>query len=328
MSVDSTPLDSLPLPVKILRDLVYSHAGGSARLADLYLPEGLSRPVPVILWVHGGGWRFGDRLLAPDLRRWFAERGFAMVSFDYRLSDEAKFPLPVEDVKTAVRWVRSIAAEYNLDADDIGLWGSSAGSQLAACAALSGEQFVSDEHAGYSSAVSAVVDGYGPTDFSRIDADRIAIPPKVRDAETVLVRNVLPAADPDSFESRHLGVAATAGTPEVERANPVTYVHPGAPPFLILHGESDSLMPWTQSQFLYDALAASGNNVTFVKFERLGHGFFMNSDLDESEIGPSVLIATGEPHGEVPSSTRKVFALVEAFFRAHLLDKVDAFRPE
>lgn len=311
--------------VKIQRDLVYSQTSGVPRLADLYLPEGMDRAAPVILWVHGGGWRFGDRNLAPDLSRWFAERGFAMVSFDYRLSDEVKFPEPVTDVKTAVRWVRSVAAQYSLDGDAIGLWGSSAGAHLSACAALSGNEFVSVEHPGYSSAVSAVVDGYGPTDFALIDEDRLAAPPKVPDAETVIVREVLPAGHPESFESRHVGVPVAKGSPEVERANPVRYVHAYAPPFLILHGESDALVPSTQSQLLYEALAGEGNDVTLVKYERLGHGFFNNSNLDETEIGPATAITAGDPRGQIASNASAVFGLCEEFFRFYLVERKRGF---
>jgi len=312
--------------VTIVRDQVYSSAGGVARLADLYLPQGLAEPAPVILWVHGGGFRFGDRNLSPDLARWFARLGFAMVTFDYRLSDEVTFPEPVVDVKTAVRWVRSVAVEYLLNPEAIGLWGSSAGGHLSACAALSGDLFVSGEHAAFGSDVQAVVDGYGPTDFSLIDQDRIAVPPKVPDAETVVVKNVLPASDPDSFESRHLGVTVRKGVPEVERANPAHYVHAGAPPFLILHGESDALVPWTQSKLLYDALAEAHNDVTLVKYERLGHGFFNNSNLDETEIGAATVVTPRDPCGVVVSGGMKVFSLCEAFFRNYLVDRGRSFR--
>jgi acetyl esterase/lipase len=308
-------------PVKILRDLVYSNAGGVPRLADLFLPVGVKGPIPVILWVHGGGWRFGDRKLAPDLSRRFAERGFAMLSFEYRLSDETTFPDPVADVKTAVRWVRSVAAEHALDPQAIGLWGSSAGGHLSACAALSQEQFSTAEHPDFSSAVAAVVDGYGPTDFSLIDEDRVSRPPKVPDAETVVIRDVLPACHPDSFESRHLGVPVKKGSPEVARANPISYVHADAPPFLILHGESDALVPWTQSQLLYDALAAAGNEVTLVKYERLGHGFFNNTALDETGAGPATAVTAGDRRGEISWSRSTVFALCEEFFRFYLAER-------
>ena len=170
-----------------------------------------------MIWVHGGGWRFGDRKLAPNLPL-FAERsGVAVVSIDYRLSDEVKFPAPVEDVKTAVRWVRSIASRLQLDDGHIGLWGSSAGAHLAACAALSSEDdFLGSEHSDFSSAVQAVVDGYGPTNLARIDEDRSSLRTVGSDAESALVGGqVLPAADPDSFESRFIGMSVKAAPRQV-----------------------------------------------------------------------------------------------------------------
>jgi acetyl esterase/lipase len=120
-------------------------------------------------------------------------------------------------------------------------------------------------------------------------------------------------------------VAVRKRAPEVDRANPVNYVHSGAPPFLILHGESDALIPWTQSQLLYEALAQAGNEVTLVKYERLGHGFFNNSDLDDTEIGPASVSTSGDPRGPVTSTALKVFALCEQFFRFYLVERGRAF---
>src|SRR5580658_8954164 len=146
--------------VRFVADQVYSLAGGSARLADLYIPDATIGTCPVVIWLHGGGWRFGDRRLAPDLTSFAQRSGLAVVSIDYRLSDEAKFPAQAEDVKTAVRWVRRVAGQFGFDGDNIGLWGSSAGGHLAGCAAISQEQdFASPEHAEFSSCVQAVVDG-------------------------------------------------------------------------------------------------------------------------------------------------------------------------
>jgi acetyl esterase/lipase len=174
-------------------DQVYSQAGGKPRLADLYLPKTQQQKVPAVVWLHGGGWRFGDRRMAPDLSRFFAERGFAMASIDYRLSDEAVFPAPIEDVKTAVRWIRSVADAFGLDGDHIGLWGSSAGAHIAACAALSwSEQFQGSEHPGLSSAVQAVVDGYGPVDFSLIDKERDEFESAAVDVEGIVVPGPAP----------------------------------------------------------------------------------------------------------------------------------------
>jgi acetyl esterase/lipase len=311
-------------PVEEVRDQVYSHAGGKPRLADLYLPSLPAGKAPVIVWVHGGGWRFGDRHLAPDLSRFIAERGFAIVSFDYRLSDEAVFPAPIEDTKTVVRWIRSVAETYNLDTQHIGLWGSSAGTHLAACAALSSEsQFAGEEHAGFSSNVQAVLAGYGPTDFSLIDADRIPVESQRVDVESVSVPNLLPASHPESFESRFLGTSVGSSPAEVSLANPITYVHSGAPPFLILHGLHDPLMPWQQSLFLFEALRDAESDATLLVMERLGHGFFNNSKLDFVDPGEITVYqsssATRSAFGEHVEKVPFGFDLAEAFFRSHLM---------
>jgi acetyl esterase/lipase len=122
--------------VEVLADLVYAEINGRQLLADLYLPKNKKEPRPVIIWLHGGGWRFGDRKLGPDFSKYFASQGFVMVSIDYRLSDEDIFPAQIHDVKTAIRWVKSIAEQYGLDGNNIGLWGSSAGGHLAALATV------------------------------------------------------------------------------------------------------------------------------------------------------------------------------------------------
>lgn len=310
--------------VQLIADQVYSRVGGIDRLADLYLPQAQGRKFPVILWLHGGGWRFGDRKLAPDLSRFIAERGFAMVSIDYRLSDEAIFPAQVIDVKTAVRWVRSVAGEYSLDLERIGLWGSSAGGHLAACAALSSEnQFVSEEHSAFSSAVKAVLDGYGPTDFSLIDSDREKPLATQSDAESILVKDVLRANDASSFESRLIGAAVGSSPSQVQAANPINYVHADAPPFLIMHGQSDPLIPWQQSWLLFEALGRQGNDATLILLERLGHGFFNNPKLDGVDPGRITIhrsqAGTQNSGSRSFESTRFGFDMVEAFFRSHLV---------
>jgi acetyl esterase/lipase len=263
--------------------------------------------------------------MAPDLARFFAERGFAMVSIDYRLSDEAVFPAPIEDVKTAVRWVRSVADTFGLDGERVGLWGSSAGGHLAACAALSSAgQFHGGEHEGFSSEVQAVVDGYGPVDFSRIDEDRDKFTPAAVEVEGVVIPDLLPAGHPESFESRFLGVPVGTSAEQVKLANPITYVRSGAPPFLILHGLSDRLIPWQQSRLLFDALLAAGNEVTMLTFERLGHGFFNNSKLDFVDPGCITLARSADSrafeHGARADKIGFGFDLVEDFLRTHLVN--------
>ena len=229
----------------------------------------------------------------------------------------------MEDVKTAVRWARRVAGEFGVNGERIGLWGSSAGGHLAACAALSREiEFVTSEHPGISSQVHAVVDGYGPTNFARIDVDRGSVVSSGRDAESLGIGKVVPASDPDSFESRFLGVPVGTSPRDVELADPVHYVRKGSPPFLILHGESDSLIPSSQSRYLYDALSEAGNDAILVLFHNLKHGFFNNPRLAEEDYG--TVTAMRSPMSEIQArwsghAGADISTMVSEFFRAHLI---------
>jgi acetyl esterase/lipase len=309
--------------VCIHADQVYSYAGGVARLADIFVPSSGSALQPVVIWLHGGGWRFGDRRLAPDLALFAQNSGLAVVSIDYRLSDEVKFPAPVEDVKTAVRWVRSVASMFGFDERNIGLWGSSAGAHLAACAALSGEnEFLTEEHPGHSSAVQAVVDGYGPTNLARIDELRSSLRPVGNDAESILVGGILPAGDPGSFESRLVGAPLSDAPRLVRLADPVQYVRSGGgPPFLILHGQADTLIPAEQSNYLFEALSAAGCDATLVLFQNLKHGFFNNPNLAREDIGTVSIHRSSVPSEPTVWScdpTESIPSMVSSFFRAYL----------
>jgi acetyl esterase/lipase len=315
-----TRLDAVP--VNVIADLVYASPHGSPQLLDLYLPQEVAHPLPVIIWLHGGGWRIGDRKLAPDLTRYFAEKGFAMASIDYRLSGKATFPAQIQDVKAAIRWLRAVADHYGLDREHIGLWGSSAGGHLAALAGLTGAGVLDDEHAAYpeqSCSVQAVVDGYGPTDFLQQDDHRDPLGAPSDDPESIQLPPGKRSADPDSFESLLLGAPIQTRPDLVRLANPITYVRPGAPPFLILHGLSDTAVPAHQSILLYEALAADGNDVTLCLVRGLGHGFLNRNDFDRGEPRQVTVRSTrnGGPES-VADGPPVSFALIEAFFRRHL----------
>jgi acetyl esterase/lipase len=230
----------------------------------------------------------------------------------------------VEDVKTAVRWVRNVAFDFGLDPHHIGLWGSSAGAHLAACAALSGEEeFLSEDYPELSSAVQAVVDGYGPVNLGKIDEDRSAVTSIGSDAESLLVGGVLPAGDPDSFESRLIGAPVSTSPRKVMLADPVHYMRSGSPPFLILHGEADTLIPSSQSRYLFEALCAAGNDASLVLFQNLKHGFFNNKDLAEADYGEVTVLHSfrnQQSHSWSCGSHETIPAMVSSFFRAHLLD--------
>jgi acetyl esterase/lipase len=314
----------MPYAVTVTRDVPYASPGGVCLRADLHLPRDKGSAVPVIVWIHGGGWRFGNRKIAPDLSRFFAERGFAMVAIDYRLSHQATFPAQIEDVKTAIRWVRSIADTHGVDGHRLGVWGVSAGGHLAALAALTkGGVFEPSggPYGRHSSAVQAVVAGYPPIDFLQLDLYRP--PPEARseDPESLLLpRPGMQSADADSFESLLLGAPIETCPDRVSDANPITYIGPGAAPFLILHGVSDTTIAPQQSELLYAALAAHDNVVTLGLIETLGHGFLNRTHLD---LGPArrMTIKSHRPGGgeHVERRIQPVFPMIEAFFTTHLV---------
>lgn len=302
-------------------DVLVAAPQGVTLLADVYVPTHALAPPPLIVWLHGGGWQVGDRRLGPDFGRYFAASGFAMASVEYRLSPEATFPAQIEDVKTAIRWARSSAREYGWNPEQIGLWGSSAGAHLAALAATSGPGLFEPAHAahvGVSSAIKAVVAGYPPVDFLQMDPQR---DPAVRaedDPESVRLAPGARSTDADSPESRLLG-SPIAREPDLARlASPLTYVSSGCPATLLVHGRSDAAVPWRQSELLYLALAAAGNDVTLVLVEQLGHGFFNRTHLDD---GPPWIWRERHSVGGATRETDRrgrLFDRVETFFRHHL----------
>lgn len=283
--------------VKVLRGIEFSRPEGDALLLDLYLPAHPDGPLPLVIWVHGGGWSLGDKSFCPDLKRWFASAGLAMASIDYRLSGQAHFPAPLEDVRAAIKWLKDSGERYGLDRDAVGLWGASAGAHLATLAALTAT--------GPEDAVQAVVDGYAPTDLLRSDEGA----PKnglIHDCE-------------DSAEAKLLG-ARPAEVPELARAaSPLAHVHSGAPPFLILHGDADLIVPARQSELLYEALASSGCEATLYTIKGLDHGFLNTRELEERPCPPTVVrsMAMGglEKDSGGPPAT---FELIGRFFDHHL----------
>lgn len=243
--------------IEILRDIVYAHAENKTLLLDLYLPR-QRRPLPVILWVHGGAWRTGDKTDKADLPEW-AARGYAVASINYRLSQEALFPAQIHDCKAAVRWLRANATEYGLDPTHIGAWGASAGGHLVALlgttagvAELEGDL----GNLGHSSAVQAVCDWFGPTDFTQMSH----FPGKM-DHDV-----------PDSPESQLIGGPIQENKEKAAKANPITYIDGDEPPFLIIHGERDPLVPCHQSILLHEALLAAGADSTLHIIPGAGHG--------------------------------------------------------
>jgi len=206
---------------------------------DLFLPESGDKPLPLIIWIHGGAWPAGSKDdPSPAVR--FAANGYAVAHVGYRLSQQAKFPAQIHDCKAAVRWLRANADKYKLEPNKFIAWGGSAGGHLVALLGTSGEVAelegdVNDLKT--SSRIQAVVDWFGPTDFL------------------------------------HIGGALLENKDKAAKASPITYVSKDAPPFLIMHGDLDRLVPFNQGELLYTALKKAGADVTFVPMKGAGHGF-------------------------------------------------------
>jgi acetyl esterase/lipase len=316
-------------PAADTRTLTYASRDGAELRLDLYLPaEPVRRPIPVIVFLHGGGWSGGTRTTGPDFSRYFARDGFAMASLEYRLTPSITFPANVEDVRTAVRWLKANAAAHALDGDRLCLWGTSAGGHLAAVAALAPQgMFEGTDNLNVTSGVRCVLDAYGPTRFDVMDtqaeAERANLQPAIVSINVGgggRGRGPVPHDDPGSPESRLLGAPVPSVPDRVRAASPMTYVGKDAPPFLIMHGLADSSVPHGQSVMLYDALKAAGHEVTLRLIDGLPHTFFNRSDLDDV-AGPFQMQVREHPRGG-PERQRAeragVFDVAREFFRRHL----------
>ncbi len=250
------------------QDIEYANTSNAQRL-DIYLPENGEGPFPVILSIHGGAFKSGDKRdgqLKPMLEG--LNHGYAVVSVNYRLSPEAKFPAQIFDVKAAVRWIRANAKQYKLNADKIAAWGGSAGGHLSALLGTSGDvSSLEDLQLGnpeQSSRLQAVVDWFGPTDFLKMDEQLLES--KVKNPQVHSI--------PDSPESELIGKNLEEAPELVRKANPETYITPDDPPFFIQHGLTDNLVPYQQSVNLAEKLQKElgKEKVSLKLFPETGHG--------------------------------------------------------
>ena len=238
----------------------FENVDGTSLLMDLRIPDDEALH-PVIVYLHSGAWISGDRTGGPAIRE--AARGFAVASIDYRLAPQYTWPAQIEDCKTAVRWLRANAARYHLDPKRIGVFGTSAGGHLAA---MLGTTANHPEFEGlqlgnpqFSSSVKAVIDFYGPTDLTKIEDQKLPCFPFLNGDSPYLPLSLL------------LGCPIQQCLDKAATANPINYVSAGDPPFLIMQGLLDCLVPWRQSQMLYDALKQNSVDATLVLLPTAQH---------------------------------------------------------
>lgn len=233
----------LPAPPAVRENIEYANLGDVSLRLDAHVPPGPG-PHPAAIIVHGGGWVGGDRRLSVQpLFAPLEQAGFAWFSISYRLAPQYLFPAPIDDVQRAVRWVRDNAREYNVDPQRIALIGESAGAHLAAMAALRDSE-----------AVKAVVAFYPPTDLVDLARSSTLLPPALKQAVRDDVRG--------QFLLMLLG-----------EMSPISHVKPGMPPFLLVHGTADTVVPYQQSVKLCRRMQDVGAACDLVTVEGARHGF-------------------------------------------------------
>ncbi len=245
----------IPDDVKVIKDLVYSKPGERELKLDMFLPKDDSDVHPGIVFVHGGGWRGGNKSHFHRQAAYLAGKGYVGICIEYRLSGEAKFPAAVEDVKYAVRWFRANAKKYKVDINKIASAGGSAGGHLAAMLGVTEKSDGLEGKGGYleySSKVNLVVDFNGVSDMA-------------------VLRNIERA---NQAVTNFLGGSYKEMLEVYKKASPVNYVDKNDPPFLFLHGNKDTTVPYEQSVKLMELLKKAGVYAELYTGEGAGHGFF------------------------------------------------------
>lgn len=234
---------------KVQKDIAYCTPGGNPQLLDVYTPQDNQKTHPLIIHVHGGSWVGGsksDDNMMPVITA-LTDKGFSVASINYRLAPDFKFPAQIQDVKCAIRYMRANATKYSVNSEKIGLLGESAGGHLSALAGVGQnvQDFNSDENTAVSDHVSAVVDLFGPANLVSFTSG------------SSILAKALPT---------FLGAYPAAA------ASPTSYVDPSDPPFLIIHGDTDNLVPLSQSQELLSTLQKFNVPGSLIIVNNAGHG--------------------------------------------------------
>lgn len=253
---DSFPTVPIAFPggVKVYRDVTYEQIPGyRPQIIDIYVPA-TKGPHPLVMYIHGGGWTSGHTrqsgVLAdfPKVLASLAAEGFTVASLEYRLADEARFPAQLQDSNAALRFLRAHAAEYRIDPKRVGVWGGSAGGHLAALTAVTCRNTMLDPKAATDGCVQAAVTWYGVYDFAGMAAG-------------------------GSAPSKLLGCDGACPADKTAMVSPVTYIDSKDPPFLLIHGDDDHVVPVTQSRIGAAALRKAGVPVETLYIPGVDHSF-------------------------------------------------------
>ena len=280
-----------PLHLDILRP---TDKGDQARLA--------------IVWIHGGGW--GGRGVVDTYKQGtyvnypFALEGYFTVTIEYTLSARAPFPAQIHDCKASIRWLRAHSERYHIDPDRIAVWGRSAGGHLCSLLGTSAEVAELEGEGGWevqSSRVNAVIDYFGPTDLNTIAG---------------------PQNGPKAAHIRHVVGTFLGGSIEENRsvaavASPIRYITPEAPPFLIIHGEDDLPVRFSQGQSLHEALRKNEVQSNLVRVRNVGHG------LLPSKTGVGIEPSLSELYGIIREFLRTRFGEPEGGSSVTLPDSAE-----
>jgi acetyl esterase/lipase len=266
-------------PLEIQRDLVYAQVDGKALTLDLFVPRGKAKAGeirPLVIWVHGGGWRGGSK--DPCAAIFLAKSGYAVASINYRLTGEASFPAQIWDCKAAVRFLRAKAHEFGYDPGAIGVMGGSAGGHLVALLGTTNNHPELEgklgEYTDVSSNVQAVCDCFGPTDLTVQVFDGKEIPKALvvpMDPEKVLNTEVNKST-PKNELTDLLGGPPTRMMEKARLASPMLQISQQSSPFLIMHGDKDPIVPVYQSRVFAEKLKEAGVPVEYVEIAGAGHG--------------------------------------------------------
>jgi acetyl esterase/lipase len=249
------------------RDVIVAEPEGFRPLTlDLFRPADAATGAPLVIWIHGGAWRFGTNKheLPANAGERILAAGYALATITYRLSGEATFPAQLHDVKAAVRWLRHCSAELGLDPARFAVWGESAGGHLASMLALTAGH---EAFGGVDDEVQAGIVWYGPSNLLTM-------------AEQNHPQGIQDHNAPESPESRLIGGPVQLLPTESAAASPVSYVAASAPPLLLVHGDDDRVVPEGQSRELHERLTEVGADVELEIVPGADHGF-AGGDVDQ-----------------------------------------------